>query len=492
MAVAAVVLTGPLGAAAGGQADDDELAAPVVVSPALFAEADALAAQLPSARLAVDAAATELTLAEDDLATARDELDRRHDDDDAAGRALAELAVAAYTSGGVVPDDLVVALLTSDGFSVDVESRLLLVETVADTLVDRRQRSRVDLTGAEASVSAAEASVAEHRQRLDQAAAAHDDLVTREGEARRRAEEARAAEEAEASRRAFEAFLEAVRQAELRAATPLPVSHRSGVVPPTTVPALLAARVGGEIPPTALNAYWRGAGLVQGARPGCGVDWALLAAIGKVETGHGTFRGTVVAPDGSTNPVILGPPLDGGGGFLEIRDTDGGRLDGDPIVDRAVGPMQFIPSTWRAYAADGNGDGVADPHNQYDAVLAAAHYLCRSGGGWGGDTGSAPRAVRAYNRSSAYVAEVLRLADHFRVLADPSAAATTTTTPDLPDDPDDPGRPPLIDDPGPDPEPGTPTTTTTTTTPRPTTTAPGSTTTTSTTAPGTAGAGAGS
>ena len=42
--------------------------------------------------------------------------------------------------------------------------------------------------------------------------------------------------------------------------------------------------------------------------------------------------------------------------------------------------MQFIPSTWALYGADGNGDGVADPFNIFDAAAAAAHYLCRAGG----------------------------------------------------------------------------------------------------------------
>ncbi|MGH8775651.1 MAG: lytic transglycosylase domain-containing protein [Jiangellaceae bacterium] len=81
-----------------------------------------------------------------------------------------------------------------------------------------------------------------------------------------------------------------------------------------------------------------------------------------------------------------------------IRDTDGGALDGDTTYDRAVGPMQFIPSTWRSVSVDGNGDGRRDPNNIYDAAQGAAVYLCA------GDTDlrdpiQAARAVRRYNNA---------------------------------------------------------------------------------------------
>lgn len=59
-----------------------------------------------------------------------------------------------------------------------------------------------------------------------------------------------------------------------------------------------------------------------------------------------------------------------------ILDTDDGVLDGDTVYDRAVGPMQFIPTTWRLFDADGNVDGETDPQNIYDAALASARYLC--------------------------------------------------------------------------------------------------------------------
>ncbi|WEB39199.1 lytic murein transglycosylase [Streptomyces yunnanensis] len=109
--------------------------------------------------------------------------------------------------------------------------------------------------------------------------------------------------------------------------------------------------------------------------------------------------------DGSTEKPIRGPRLDGHG-FALIRDTDGGRWDGDTEFDRAVGPTQFIPSTWQTWGADGNGDGNKDPNNIYDAALGTAHYLCA------GDrdlrhSADLDRAILSYNNSRAYVNVVL-------------------------------------------------------------------------------------
>jgi membrane-bound lytic murein transglycosylase B len=89
-----------------------------------------------------------------------------------------------------------------------------------------------------------------------------------------------------------------------------------------------------------------------------------------------------------------------------VGDSDGGSLDGDPNVDRAVGPMQFIPTSWRAFGRDGNGDGVRDPQNMYDAALAAAVLLCRTRGLEADD--AMRRAFLAYNNSGAYATLVLQ------------------------------------------------------------------------------------
>ena len=100
-----------------------------------------------------------------------------------------------------------------------------------------------------------------------------------------------------------------------------------------------------------------------------------------------------------------------GNGFAVIIDSDGGRLDGNDKWDRAVGPMQFLPETWSRWATDGNGDGVSDPHNLYDAAAAAARFLC-----YLRETrGSSPSTyVLGYNESRSYVRSVLSTAAGLR------------------------------------------------------------------------------
>ncbi|MDF3149807.1 lytic transglycosylase domain-containing protein, partial [Streptomyces sp. T21Q-yed] len=127
--------------------------------------------------------------------------------------------------------------------------------------------------------------------------------------------------------------------------------------------------------------------------------------------------------------------------FALIRDTDGGAHDGDTTYDRAVGPMQFIPSTWARWGADGNGDGRADPNNVFDAALGAGRYLCA-----GGRDLSVPaeldRAILGYNHSTAYLRTVRAWYAYFldghRVVPDSSAGSSArpepTRSPGAPDD----------------------------------------------------------
>lgn len=136
---------------------------------------------------------------------------------------------------------------------------------------------------------------------------------------------------------------------------------------------------GTDLPVVALDAYWRAARTLRLLQPDCGLTWWVLAAVGRTESRHGRFGGGRPGPDGTVSVPIIGIALDGTNNTRLIRDSDGGLLDGDPVYDRAVGPMQFIPTTWARWATDGNGDGVADPQNIYDASLAAARYLCASG-----------------------------------------------------------------------------------------------------------------
>ncbi|MEJ2861354.1 lytic murein transglycosylase [Actinomycetospora flava] len=166
-----------------------------------------------------------------------------------------------------------------------------------------------------------------------------------------------------------------------------------------------AARTG--VPARALVAYAGAEAAARDELADCGLSWVTLAGLGRVESNHGRFGDTALDDAGRPGEPIRGPELDGTGGNREIRDTDGGRLDGDTTYDRAVGPLQFIPTTWAEYGADGDGDGVSDPDDLDDAALAAARYLCaddrdlRRGDDW-------RAAVLAYNRSQAYVDRVRR------------------------------------------------------------------------------------
>jgi membrane-bound lytic murein transglycosylase B len=170
-----------------------------------------------------------------------------------------------------------------------------------------------------------------------------------------------------------------------------------------------SAVVGGsvaDIPAAALAAYRRAAGQASVSNPGCHLPWNLLAGIGRVESDHGLNGGSRPDVHGVIHPAILGPVLDGANDTAAIPDTDQGRYDGDTRWDRAVGPMQFIPSTWATSGRDGDGDGVADPENLFDAALAAGDYLCRSGGDMR-TLAAARQAVLSYNHSSDYVLIVL-------------------------------------------------------------------------------------
>lgn len=139
------------------------------------------------------------------------------------------------------------------------------------------------------------------------------------------------------------------------------------------------------------------------ASPTCHLQVSLLAAIGQVESG-GTGPG-VIDEHHRVVPAMIGPRLDGTR-FDGVPDTDRGLLDGDPFWDRAVGPMQLLPATWRAVAVDMDGDGRRDPQDVYDAAGAAMLYLCADGRDLSTEEGLRA-AVLAYNHSVRYLALVL-------------------------------------------------------------------------------------
>lgn len=179
----------------------------------------------------------------------------------------------------------------------------------------------------------------------------------------------------------------------------------SGSGPQTAVPAGVAG-----IGPVVLDAYVRAAAAMPALRPKCrGMRWSVVAGIGRVESNHAAGRD--VAANGAVTPRIYGVRLNGsgaGGNTSVHSDTDHGVLDGDTVYDRAVGPMQFIPSTWNGPSGqDGNGDGAKDPHNIYDAAQATAAYLCGTGTSDLADDTQLRRAVLRYNQSGAYADEVL-------------------------------------------------------------------------------------
>ena len=168
-----------------------------------------------------------------------------------------------------------------------------------------------------------------------------------------------------------------------------------------------------DLPSAAMRAYTNAARSIDATDPGCHLPWTLLAGIGRVESDHGRYGGSVLGNDGVPRPAIIGVALDGKGPVAAIRDTDHGAFDGDTVWDRAVGPMQFIPSTWEWAGRDGDGDGKVNPDDIDDTALAAAAYLC-SGSGSMLDDAAAKAAIFRYNPSDYYVALVQAFEQGYR------------------------------------------------------------------------------
>jgi hypothetical protein len=168
-----------------------------------------------------------------------------------------------------------------------------------------------------------------------------------------------------------------------------------------------------DVPEAALRAYKAAAAATNASHPSCDLPWTLLAAIGRVESDHGRYGGSVLGSDGLPRPAIRGVALNGVGPVAAIPDSDNGRFDDDKVWDRAVGPMQFIPTTWAGSGKDGDGDGVANPNDIDDAALAAAGYLCPSSGSIKAP-GAMEQAIFSYNHSDYYVALVRAFEQGYR------------------------------------------------------------------------------
>ena len=172
-----------------------------------------------------------------------------------------------------------------------------------------------------------------------------------------------------------------------------------GGVPNAAAPVGQAAAK--SLPSNVLAAYTLA---IAVAPPGCHLTLPLLAAIGQVESGN--LAGHAVDAKNRVTPAIIGPVLNGKGNVRAVADTDGGQWDGSKKWDRALGPFQFIPSSWRVAGVDMDADGVRDPQNIYDAAGAAMVYLCAGGRDLATPAGLR-QGVLAYNHSTSYLELVL-------------------------------------------------------------------------------------
>ncbi len=189
---------------------------------------------------------------------------------------------------------------------------------------------------------------------------------------------------------------------------PVPGVVGHGVDPGTQPTQVVSGLSRNGIPTLALKAYSRAQQVMAQVDQACNLPWTLVAAIGRVESNHGRFGGNALNSQGVSVPGIFGPRLDGVS-TARITDTDAGAFDGDGAFDRAVGPMQFIPGTWRSMGVDGDGDGVRNPQDIDDAAMSTAVYLC-SGKTDLSKASDLNSAVLRYNHSQQYADLVISIA----------------------------------------------------------------------------------
>ncbi|MEZ5245372.1 MAG: lytic murein transglycosylase [Acidimicrobiales bacterium] len=265
------------------------------------------------------------------------------------------------------------AILGLDGFALTAAQREFeLTNSTLDEMLSQRQAAEDDL---HAAIDAYENAVAA-RTRLEDR---HATLVEQ-------------ASELNATRRSLDASARAMLPAAAEAYTLAVIPGQPGMTA------------------KALNAYLRAEQTLATLSPSCHVSWRTIAAIASVESVHGEYGGGRLLADGRPNRPIVGLALNGqtvdnyGNATANLTDTDGGRYDGDPTHDRAVGPLQFIPQTWDRWGLDADGDGERDPQDIDDAALSAGAYLCNYGSLRNWATWSV--AIFGYNHSGAYVNSV--------------------------------------------------------------------------------------
>jgi membrane-bound lytic murein transglycosylase B len=340
--VAAVLAVSP-GAAPPAAAPETGLKAQAA---AAARRVDELVADSRAADARVRAAVAELTAS---FAVTRAAEARQREADAAVHRqraAHSRRVRGVYAQGGGV--GLGATLLSA----TDPDDVLWRAATVDRVVGDLLRRSAVAGRLLEA-VQAAEAERVLAAERADAAHGRTLDAAQREASAAAAALDAaqRTLDALDARVRAQRAAAEAAR----RLAAARAASHAAGHAPSGPVTAL-------DIPADYEAAY-------RAAAPSCpGLRWTLLAAVGQVESGHGRNQG--------------------------------------PSSAGAIGPMQFMPGTFRRYGVDGDGDGVADPWDPEDAIWSAARYLCATGAR-GGTPQGVHDALFAYNRAEWYVQLVL-------------------------------------------------------------------------------------